>query len=279
VRAYADPAGLDQISANAASHGHKVWFADRDPSLRTVAHELAHVRQAGGLAMSSSMPRQIGASDSALEREADAFATAVVHGGGLPEIAARSDGGTLHLDPKKKITKIDVTFEKSDGHGNGVGKATVVVHYDDNTTKTMHGDGGGKKDTKGIHPTSGGQHEIDAANKDADHHSSVYKGPDNKPAPMKYYTPFAPGEGFHVGNVNDMSHGCIHMTEGDAKEIFDNAGDHVPVDIHVPKAPAKKAPAQKAPAQKAPAKKPPAKKPPAKKPPAKKPPAKKKTEN
>lgn len=281
VRAYSDREGLDQIGANAASHGNKVWFG-RDPSLATVAHELAHVRQASGLAMSS-VPRQIGAPDSALEHEADAFASAVARGGAAPQLGARSDGGTLHLDPKKHtIKKIDVTFQKSDGKGNGVGKATVVLHYDDDSTKTMQGDGGGKVDKKGIHPTSGGKHHVDGGSKDADHHSSSYNGPDGKPAPMKYYTPFAPGEGFHKGNVEDMSHGCVHMTEPDAKEIFDNAGDGVEVNVHVPaakkKEPAKKAPATKAPANKTPAKKETKKDPPKKEPPKKKPPAKKKTE-
>ncbi|HET9991943.1 MAG TPA: DUF4157 domain-containing protein [Kofleriaceae bacterium] len=265
VRAYADREGLDQIGANAASHGNKVWFGDRHPSLQTVAHELAHVRQVGELAMSSSV-QQIGAPDSALEHEADAFASAVARGAGVPDIGGRSDGSTMHLDPKKKtITKIDVNFKKSDGKGNGVGKVDVVVHYDDKTTKTMSGDGGGKTDKKGIHPTSGGKHHVNGPGKDADHHSSVYNGPDGKPAPMKFYTPFAPGEGFHKGNPDDMSHGCIHLNEGDAKEIFDHAPDGVEVHVNVPKAPAKKAPPKKPPANKTPAKKDPPKKPPAKK--------------
>jgi hypothetical protein len=275
VRAYADREGLDQIGANAASFGNKVWFGSRDPSLRTVAHELAHVRQGAGLPMSSSAPQHIGSPDGALEHEANSFASAIARGGMAPEIGGRSDGSTLHLDPKKKtITKIDVTFSKSDGKGNGVGAAHVVVHYDDGTNKPMTGDGGGKTDKKGIHPTSGGTHHVIGPSKDADHHSSSYNGPDGKPAPMKFYTPFAPGEGFHKGNVDDMSHGCIHMTEPDAKEIFDNAPDGVEVDVHVPKVPPKKKPPTKPAAKKEPAKK----EPPKKEPPKKKPPAKKKNE-
>jgi hypothetical protein len=268
VRAYSDREGLDQIGANAASHGNKVWFGDRDPSLATVAHELAHVRQASGLAMSS-VPRQIGTPGSALEHEADAFASAVARGGIAPELGGRSDGNTLHLDPKHKkhdthkthdkpktIVKIDVNFKHSDGHGNGVGKADVVLHFDDKTKKTLHGDGGGKKDAKGIHPTSGGKHHLDGSGKDPDHHSSVYNGPDGKPAPMKFYTPFAPGEGFHKGNPDDMSHGCVHLSEADAKEIFDHAGDGVEVDVNVPKdKPKKPAPKKEAPKKKPPPKK------------------------
>lgn len=282
VRAYADPAGMERIGANAASHGNKVWFGSRDPSLETVAHELAHVRQAGDRATSSA-PLRIGASGSALEHEADAFASAVVQGGGVPAIGGHSDGTTLHLDDKKKATikKIEVKFKKSDGKGNGVGKVDVVVHYDDDSTKTLKGDGGGKRDKRGIHPTSGGKHHVDGPNKDADHRSSVYKGPDGKGASMKYYTPFGGGEGFHTGNPDDMSHGCIHLEEGDAKEIFDHAGDGVEVDVQVPKdkpkekkkAPAKTDAAQKQPAKKAPEKKkdPPKQPPPTKKPPKKKP--------
>jgi len=272
VRAYADPAGMDRIGANAASHGNKVWFGSREPSLETVAHELAHVRQAGDRAASST-PQRIGASDSPLEHEAATFASAVARGGTAPELGARSDGNTLHLDPKKHpIKKIDINFDKRDAKGNGIGKAHVVVTYEDGDVRKMEGDGGGKVDKKKkVHPTSGGTHAVDASKKDKDHTSNAYTDSKGNPAPMKYYTPFAPGEGFHVGNVNDMSHGCIHLDEADAKEIYENAGDNVPVVVHVPKVEKKK----KAPAKKDKPKKEPKKETP-KKEAVKKPPSKKK---
>ena len=47
-----------------------------------------------------------------------------------PDLGARSDGGTLHLDPKKHIKKIDVTFQKSDGKGNGVEPLVAGGRYD-----------------------------------------------------------------------------------------------------------------------------------------------------
>jgi hypothetical protein len=60
---------------------------------------------------------------------------------------------------------------------------------------------------------------------DKDHYSSKYH------APMKWYVNFTTAIGFHQGNVNVKSHGCVHLSEDSAKRFFDYLKDGDPVDV------------------------------------------------
>lgn len=80
------------------------------------------------------------------------------------------------------------------------------------------------------HPTPQGKFTV--IDKDKNHHSSKYNDPKTgKPAPMPNYVNFAPAVGFHAGSLSTESHGCVHLSAGDAKTFFDNLskGDRVDV--------------------------------------------------
>lgn len=87
--------GLARLGARAAAHGDRVAFADADPSMADVAHELAHVVQqrAGGSAVQCAS-RVSGPGDRA-EQAAERAAAAVVDGGPLPDLGT-ADAATLH---------------------------------------------------------------------------------------------------------------------------------------------------------------------------------------
>ena len=48
---------------------------------------------------------------------------------------------------------------------------------------------------------------------------------------MPRYVHFAPQAGFPAGSLSTESHGCVHLSAGDAKTFFDNLdkGDRVDV--------------------------------------------------
>lgn len=80
------------------------------------------------------------------------------------------------------------------------------------------------------HPTPQGKFTV--LNKDKDHHSSKYNDPKTgKPAPMPHYVQFAPAVGFHAGSLSTESHGCVHLSAGDAKTFFDSLGKGDRVDV------------------------------------------------
>lgn len=54
--------------------------------------------------------------------------------------------------------------------------------------------------------------------------SEKYEG-----AQMKFYTKIRPTSGFHVGSLQQESHGCIHLSEDHAKWIYENVAKGTPV--------------------------------------------------
>ncbi|MCK8783196.1 L,D-transpeptidase [Roseomonas sp. NAR14] len=95
----------------------------------------------------------------------------------------------------------------------------IVLYHEGTKVRTITDfSTGGSWDGK-PHPTPTGKHKV--ISKDADHVSSSYKDKSGNPAPMPLYVQFAPAVGFHVGNPQTRSHGCIHLTRADAKFVFD----------------------------------------------------------
>ena len=96
----------------------------------------------------------------------------------------------------------------------------VITLYHDGTkvrTITSFSVGGMKKGK--MHPTPVGKFTV--IRKDADHKSNLYKDSSGNFAKMSYYVQFAPSVGFHVGDPEVASHGCVHLVESDAKFLFD----------------------------------------------------------
>lgn len=89
-------AGLSELGARAAAHGESVAFADGNPDLHLVAHEVAHVVQArnggGGVQARATTVSEPG---DAAELAADRAADAVVSGRPVPAVGT-ADGVTLH---------------------------------------------------------------------------------------------------------------------------------------------------------------------------------------
>ena len=79
---------------------------------------------------------------------------------------------------------------------------------------------GGSWDGK-PHPTPRGRFRV--IRKDKDHVSSSYKDRRGNPAKMPFYVQFASAVGFHVGDPEVRSHGCIHLTRADAEYVFNFA--------------------------------------------------------
>jgi hypothetical protein len=87
--------GLAALGAEAAASGNKVAFMDSTPSVKTVAHETAHVVQAQGAGHST--PATLSSPTQASEREADAAADAVSSGRAsqVGGVSANAAPGTL----------------------------------------------------------------------------------------------------------------------------------------------------------------------------------------
>lgn len=75
-------------------------------------------------------------------------------------------------------------------------------------------------------------HSYRVYRKDKDHRSDERRMPNGEPAPMPYTTFFGDGGvGFHAGDPDRSSAGCIHLEPADAEAVFDDLqeGDKVQV--------------------------------------------------
>jgi lipoprotein-anchoring transpeptidase ErfK/SrfK len=149
-----------------------------------------------------------------------------------------------------------------------LGKQTATATEDGKAVKTMPISSGKKG-----HETTPGK-DFPITTRDEDHRSTKYgkcvsakgkrgvsngaasckKGEKYEGAPMKYFQRFNGAEGFHKGELpgHPDSHGCVRLSEGNAKWLWDWAESGTLVDVI---APAKKKPAKKAsPPKKAPTK-------------------------
>lgn len=74
--------------------------------------------------------------------------------------------------------------------------------------------------------------DISLTKRDRVHKSTIYNGAS---MPFALFFEQDPTCAFHQGNVDVASHGCVHLSETDAKWLFDWAGsDPVALDIHGP---------------------------------------------
>jgi lipoprotein-anchoring transpeptidase ErfK/SrfK len=100
-------------------------------------------------------------------------------------------------------------------------KHVIVIYHDGTKLKTINDFSTGGEFKGVMHHTPTGQFTV--ISKDEHHTSSKYKDKSGNAAPMPLYVQFAPSVGFHVGDPNAVSHGCIHLTRADAKFLFDMA--------------------------------------------------------
>lgn len=141
---------------------------------------------------------------------------------------SQSGGGSTAGIPAQCLNrKVNVICMDKYGNGSRAKLWTIKA----NGTKTLGpvivstGDGRGAK-----YKTFEGETWVDFTS--ANHKSSIYDGPDGRPAPMNWSVFFSGGQAFHEGNLS-ASHGCVHVPAPYAKRVFDfaNSGKTLVVSI------------------------------------------------
>lgn len=113
--------------------------------------------------------------------------------------------------PAGKIRKVEVTFTKAirDANHHVMPAGTAVATYGDDSTLTMDVTGGAHVPTYGI---------TDAVI----NHPVIRKGggdyKNHKGQPMPYAVFYNGGEALHVGRLDHISHGCVHV--GDTMKMM-----------------------------------------------------------
>lgn len=191
--------------------------------------------------------------DEADNQDGAAKAGTIEPGSAYQESISENSGAT-ELSPPAEVEPLQRKPDKVKDKPKRAGKRIVVDLAQQHATafegekpvKTMKISSG-----KQTHPTTKGSFKI--TQRDKDHCSSKYghcvagdgtkrtsgkggykKGETYQGAPMKYFQRFdGTAEGFHVGDIHHpyASHGCVRLSESNAKWLWDWAKEGRPVNV------------------------------------------------